>query len=530
MPAPGDLLADRYRLGPLLGVGGMATVHRAHDERLDRDVAIKVLLPNLAADPALARRFDREARAMAAVADPALVAVFDVDPGDPAAGREPFVVMELCPGGSLANRLGPDRPMSPDELIPILVAVTGGLAALHRAGLVHRDVKPSNILFATDRVKLGDFGLARSQAEVSELTQPGTAIGTLGYLAPERLRGEAGDAASDVYALGTVAFLGLTGQMPRPSGSVRDVVAAAALRPPPVSGAAPGLGTAFDEPIADALATDPARRPDALDLGSSLGAALGRWSRSGRPGAGGALAAAGAAASAPPVPSSLPAAAAGSPAAPADDATTAVAMPVDATASILVPPSDHRPGPPRSSAAGPASRAAARPRSSGGASRIAALVVALLIVAGLALYLRACQTIQTLPSGIPASASAAPVPSSPAPSRSPSVAPSPSLIPSQSPSVPAPSSDPAVTALDNVEAAIAAARGGPDGLKGKDANALESLAGRVRRDLANGDRRAAMTDARELDRRARDIADHLDGQMAARLTRATGHLVDVLRG
>jgi hypothetical protein len=87
-----------------------------------------------------------------------------------------------------------------------------------------------------------------------------------------------------------------------------------------------------------------------------------------------------------------------------------------------------------------------------------------------------------------------------------------------------------VTALDNVEAAIAAARGGPDGLKGKDANALESLAGRVRRDLANGDRRAAMTDARELDRRARDIADHLDDQMAPRLTRATGHLVDVLRG
>ena len=95
-------------------------------------------------------------------AHPGLVAVYDVDAGDSEAGREPFVVMELCPGGSLADRLGPDRPMPPDELIPILVAVSDALAALHRAGLVHRDVKPSNILFATDRVKVGDFGLVRS--------------------------------------------------------------------------------------------------------------------------------------------------------------------------------------------------------------------------------------------------------------------------------------------------------------------------------------------------------------------------------
>ena len=163
MPAPGDVLADRYRIGALLGSGGMATVYRAHDDRLGRDVAVKVLLPNLASDAVLARRFDREARAMAAVADPGLVAVFDVDPGDPA-GREPFFVMELCPGGSLADRLGLDRPMPPGELVPILVSVSDALATLHRAGLVHRDVKPSNILFAADRVKLADFGLARSDA------------------------------------------------------------------------------------------------------------------------------------------------------------------------------------------------------------------------------------------------------------------------------------------------------------------------------------------------------------------------------
>src|SRR5690349_14265511 len=140
MPAPGDLLADRYRIVAPLGACGMATVHRAHDERLARGVAVNVLLPNLAADPVTAQRFEREARAMAAVAHPGLVAVFDVDAGDPATGRDPFVVMELCPGGSLADRMGPGRPLPPDELIPILAAVADALGALHHAGLVHRDV------------------------------------------------------------------------------------------------------------------------------------------------------------------------------------------------------------------------------------------------------------------------------------------------------------------------------------------------------------------------------------------------------
>jgi serine/threonine-protein kinase len=218
MPVPGERLADRYRIVALLGAGGMATVHRAHDERLDRDVAVKTLLPNLAGDPVLARRFEREARSMAAVADPGLVAVYDVEPGDPATGREPFVVMELCPGGSLADRLGVGRAMAPDDLVPILVAVASAIEALHRAGLVHRDVKPSNVLFAADRVKLGDFGLVRSDtAEASDLTDPGTAVGTLAYLSPERLRGEAGGPPADIYALGTIAHLGLTGAMPRPT-------------------------------------------------------------------------------------------------------------------------------------------------------------------------------------------------------------------------------------------------------------------------------------------------------------------------
>jgi serine/threonine-protein kinase len=521
MPAPGDRLVDRYRILAPLGSGGMATVLRAHDDRLDRDVAIKVLLPNLASDPVLARRFEEEARAMAAVAHPGLVSVFDVDAGDPETGREPFVVMELCPGGSLADRLGPDRPMPPDELVPILVAVSDALAALHRAGLVHRDVKPSNILFATDRVKVGDFGLVRSDntTEPSELTEPGTAVGTLGYLSPERLRGDRGGPPADVYALGTVAHLGLTGSMPRPGGSVRDVVAAASFRPPAVSTAAPALGRAFDDIVLDALAVDPNRRPDALSFGSGLGAALGRWSRSGRPSAVPIVAAAPAADGAD---ESEMAMARVNPYAD-HDATTATAVPLDATAALdLQIPSTAADEAPTSASRTNAERvrrqeAASRGQRLGGLAVLAALAVVALAAA------------ITLPSllaelgGGPAASAPRAGEASPAASASASAPPSASAAPS-------PSIDPARTALDDVNAAISAAKGGPEGLKGKEANDLETLAARVRRDLDAGDRAAALKDARALDKRVRDATDKMRGDAAARLRTASAHLVDTLGG
>jgi eukaryotic-like serine/threonine-protein kinase len=526
MPAPGDRLVDRYRILAPLGSGGMATVLRAHDERLDRDVAIKVLLPNLASDPVLARRFEEEARAMAAVAHPGLVSVFDVDAGDPATGREPFVVMELCPGGSLADRLGPDRPMPPDELVPILVAVSDALAALHRAGLVHRDVKPSNILFATDRVKVGDFGLVRSDntTEPSELTEPGTAVGTLGYLSPERLRGDRGGPPADVYALGTVAHLGLTGSMPRPGGSVRDVVAAASFRPPTVSTTAPALGRAFDDVVLDALAVDPNRRPDALAFGSGLGAALGRWSRSGRPGA-------------------VPVVAAAPPAADladesdvamarvnqraSHDVTTATAVPLEATAALDLP----APPPAAEGAPTPAPRpypeAARRSADANRGQRIGGLaVLAALAAVALAAAITLPGLLGALGSG-PAASLAVVGGASPSVSVSASVIPSASVPPSAAPSA---TVDPARTALDDVVAAISAAKGGPDGLKGKEANELDSAAARVRRDLDAGDRAAALKDARALDKRVRDATDKLRSNAAARLRTASAHLVDVLGG
>src|SRR5438093_11693229 len=216
MPASGDLLAGRYRILAPLGAGGMATVFRANDERLSREVAIKILLPNLAGDPTVAARFEREARTLAAAAHPGVVSIFDVDAGDASTGREPFFVMELCPGGSLADRLIDGQRVSPDELIPSLVSIADGLADLHARGVVHRDVKPSNILFASARAKLAAFGLARSDgAEADDLTTPGTAVGTMAYLAPEVLTGETATSAADIYALGVAAFAGLTGELPR---------------------------------------------------------------------------------------------------------------------------------------------------------------------------------------------------------------------------------------------------------------------------------------------------------------------------
>ena len=277
MPRIADSLGGRYRLDALIGSGGFASVFRAHDLRLERDVAVKVLLANHATDPVIATRFDREARVLATVSHPNVVGIHDVAQGDPASAAEPFIVMDLCDGGSLADRLAASETgaLPPDELVLVLVDVAAGLAALHARGIVHRDLKPSNILLSEGRARIADLGIAATGP--SELTVVGTTIGTLAYLAPEQLAGEPGSAASDVHALGVIAFLGLTGRPPRSSGSVADVVAASVQSVDPASAVEPGLGSAFDEPIARALARNPSLRPTATELGSMLAAALERW-------------------------------------------------------------------------------------------------------------------------------------------------------------------------------------------------------------------------------------------------------------
>jgi eukaryotic-like serine/threonine-protein kinase len=285
MPTIGEQLAGRYRIDGQLGTGGMATVFRGHDLRLGRDVAIKLLLPHLAGDPIIAERFDREARSLATLNHPNVVAVFDVEPGNPESKVEPFFVMELCDGGSLADLMATSRRIAPDELVPIVADVSEGLAAIHDAGLLHRDVKPHNVLMAGGRAKLGDLGLARPEEAVAQtsLTAAGTALGTLAYLAPERLAGVPATAAADVWSLGALAFQGLTGTLPRPTTTIAELVDRRLDAPPLVSTTAPDLGPAFDEPVAAALDPEPSRRPLPLAFSSGLVAGLGRWSRDGGP-------------------------------------------------------------------------------------------------------------------------------------------------------------------------------------------------------------------------------------------------------
>jgi hypothetical protein len=526
MPNPGDLLMGRYRILERLGSGGMATVHRARDERLERDVAVKILLPNLAGDPLTAARFEREARSLAASSNPGVVAVFDVDAGDPSTGHEPFFVMELCRGGSLADRLGGGRAMAPDDLVPILVPIADGLADLHRRGIVHRDIKPQNILFGEDRAKLADFGLAQSDdgRGVSELTTPGTAVGTLAYLAPEVLAGERATAAADVYGLGVVAFVGLTGRPPRPAGSMAELVTSSRSAAPAVSMAAPELGPAFDDIVGAALAVDPNARPDALSLASGLASALGRWMRDGGPGRRAAAstgaaapeaAVAGAALVGSPSLVGIGRAPAGDPAL-VDDATTAVAIPLGATASIPVEPDARR-------------IAFDTAQTSGGRTTAwlgrAIVAGALLLVS----FLAVVGVLGSAPSSGPGpstAASSAPRASTSAPSLAPSIAPSPSVT---EPS-PTPRPDPARASLSAMDAAISAARGGSDGLKGKDANDLEKRTDEIRRALDARDRAEALDLARKLDRRVADLADHLDEDAASRLRAASRDLVRALGG
>ncbi len=281
MPMVGDTLAGRYRIDAALGAGATAVVYRAHDLRLGRDVAVKVLLPNLARDPLVAGRFDREARALAAAAHPGIVSVFDVDRGDPATGREPFFVMELCDGGSLADVIdGAGGRLSPEILAPMLATIAAGLASLHARGVIHRDIKPHNILICGSGAKLADFGLARA-ADMTNLTAAGTGAGTLAYLAPELLGGVEPGPPADVYGLGTVAFQGLTGRLPRPSTSMVDLVATRLGAMPPVSAVAPDLGRAFDGVVGAALSPDPARRPSPLAFATGLGQALQSWQAQG---------------------------------------------------------------------------------------------------------------------------------------------------------------------------------------------------------------------------------------------------------
>lgn len=268
-PSP-PLVGGRYRIDARVGSGGMATVYRAVDGELDRPVAVKLLHPHLAEDDHARQRFRTEARHAARLSHPNLVTVFDhgID------GR-PFIVMEWVDGGSLRDRLQREGPLTPEATAEVVTALCAGLATVHEAGLVHRDVKPENVLLARAGPKVADFGIARALADPT-LTPTGEIIGSPHYLAPEIVHGGDPTPASDQYAVGVLVFEVLTGRVPLPADNLEAIVLRHAREPvPPPSSVRAGVSPALDAVVTRATATDPADRHPSVDaLSAALRAAV----------------------------------------------------------------------------------------------------------------------------------------------------------------------------------------------------------------------------------------------------------------
>ncbi|HEX6325061.1 MAG TPA: serine/threonine-protein kinase [Jiangellaceae bacterium] len=264
------LLAGRYELVEPLGYGGMAEVHRAYDQALRRPVAVKIIHPAQLRDPVNRERFVREAQVAAALQHPNTVAVFDV--GDDA--DRPFIVMELIEGQNLADRIRDGTRLPVDETVPIVAGILAGLQAAHDRGLVHRDVKPSNILLPADGgVKLVDFGIAAVLSDAAApLTTGGDVLGTPRYLAPERVSGQRATPASDIYSLGAVMYECLAGRPPFVAdGAVALAVAHQREPVRPLGEIAPDVPRNIAAVVERALAKDPrARFGSAAEMRSVL--------------------------------------------------------------------------------------------------------------------------------------------------------------------------------------------------------------------------------------------------------------------
>jgi eukaryotic-like serine/threonine-protein kinase len=266
-------IAGRYRIERRLGLGGMSTVHLAHDLRLERPVAVKLLAEHLADDPTFVSRFQREALSAARLVHPNIVQVFDSGL-DPESGQH-FIVMEYVAGPSMAELLRDRGHLGVDETVAVVVQACHGLDYAHRHGVVHRDVKPGNLLRAPDGpVKLADFGIAKA-AEQSSITQVGSVLGTAAYLAPEQSRGDSATPRSDLYSLGVVTYQLLTGNLPYDAGSLSELVLQQQQGTPPalheVNGEVPQTLSAA---VGIALAIHPrGRYESAKAMGDALDAA-----------------------------------------------------------------------------------------------------------------------------------------------------------------------------------------------------------------------------------------------------------------
>jgi hypothetical protein len=263
-------IAGRYRLEGRLGFGGMSTVHLALDLRLERQVAVKLLAEHLAEDPTFVSRFQREAQAAARLVHPNVVQVFDS--GQDETTGQYFIVMEYIEGSSCAEILRDDGWVEVQEAISIIEQACEGLHYAHRHGVVHRDVKPGNLLRAREgEVKLADFGIAKA-TEQSSITQVGSVLGTAAYLAPEQARGEEAGPSADLYALGVVTYQLISGRLPYEAASLTELALKQQQEEPPtldtlVAAVSPELADA----VAVALALDPRDRyQTAREMGRAL--------------------------------------------------------------------------------------------------------------------------------------------------------------------------------------------------------------------------------------------------------------------
>src|SRR3954470_1419533 len=271
--APGTVLAG-CRVEAVVARGGMGVVYRATELRLGRAVALKLIASDRAADPTFRERFEREARMTAAIEHPNVVPLY-------AAGEEDghlYLVMRFVDGTDLHKLLRSEGRLEPARAARIVAQVGDALDAAHAAGLVHRDVKPGNVLLAGEHVYLSDFGITRMQEADTQITDSGGWVGTVDFMSPEHLRAEPTDARSDVYALGCVLYTALTGAPPFRRPTVPATITAHLHDAPPRPSATPGVPAAFDAVLARALAKEREDRYDSAgDLGrSALAAAAGQ--------------------------------------------------------------------------------------------------------------------------------------------------------------------------------------------------------------------------------------------------------------
>ncbi|MEX0673475.1 MAG: protein kinase, partial [Gaiellaceae bacterium] len=252
----GELIAGRYMLEELCGSGGMSSVYRAHDRLLERNVAIKILHSSYLEDGDAVERFRREARSVAQLSHPNVVTIIDRGEED---GHQ-FIVFEYVPGKTLKDYLARRGPLPPGEALSLAIEVGKGLAYAHRQGIVHRDVKPQNVILNGDGLpKVTDFGIARSVDVEKGVTQTGTVLGTSDYIAPEQASGGPAVPESDVYGLGCVLFELLTGSTPYSGGSFVDVAMQHIHSPTPsVRERRPDVPARVAGAVERAMAKDPA--------------------------------------------------------------------------------------------------------------------------------------------------------------------------------------------------------------------------------------------------------------------------------